>query len=62
MAALHCFCSRKIATEMLHFQGFLPLQQPFVATLSDTRQFIYRKHLAKQDMNFQNLLEIYELL
>ena len=43
---------------MLSFQVFLPLKEPFMATLYETRALTFRKHEAKEIINVQNFSEI----
>ena len=44
----HPFCSRKIASEMLNFQGFLLRKKSLAATLSQMHSFISRRYVAEQ--------------
>ena len=39
---LLCFCFRKIASNMLNFQGLLPRKKPLVATFNETSALTFR--------------------
>ena len=61
LSALLRFCFTKKVLKILNFRTFLPVKEPSLATLSETRALSSGKNVVKQDLNISDLPQTFKI-